>query len=77
MQDSRVDETFAGNEDETEFGLHNYLGVAVHDSAGRVVGTVCVLDDRAREYSDAERAELNEVRAEVEKIVATNTDALG
>ncbi|HKV18833.1 MAG TPA: GAF domain-containing protein [Mycobacterium sp.] len=77
VQDSRVDETFAGNEDETEFGLHNYLGVAVHDSAGRVVGTVCVLDDQAREYSDAERAELDEVRAEVEKIVATNTDALG
>lgn len=75
--DSREDATFAGNEDETEFGLHNYLGVAVHDGDGRVVGTVCVLDDTARDYSEDERAELNRVRDEVEKIVASNTDALG
>lgn len=77
VRDSREDATFAGNEDETEFGLHNYLGVAVHDSAGRVVGTVCVLDDSAREYTVEERAELDRVRQEVEGIVATNPDALG
>lgn len=77
VQDSRTDETFAGNEDETEFGLHNYLGVAVHDGAGRVVGTVCVLDDTAREYSDEERAELERVRADVESIVTKDTGALG
>jgi GAF domain-containing protein len=77
VRDSREDATFAGNEDETEFGLHNYLGVAVHDGDGRVVGTVCVLDDTARDYSEEERAELNRVRDEVEKIVASNTDALG
>jgi len=77
VQDSRENETFAGNEDETEFGLHNYLGVAVHDGDGRVVGTVCVLDDTAREYSEEERAELDRVRADVEQIVATRPDALG
>jgi len=77
VRDSRLDPTFAGNEDETEFGLHNYLGVAVHDSQGRVVGTVCVLDDTAREYSDSERAELDSVRADVEQIVAADTTALG
>ena len=77
VQDSRVDETFAGNEDETEFGLHNYLGVPVRDGEGRVVGTVCVLDDTAREYSEAERAALEQVRADVEKIVAEDTGALG
>lgn len=77
VQDSRLDQTFAGNEDETEFGLHNYFGVAVHDSTGRVVGTVCVLDDKAREYSEDERAELEQVRAGVEKIIATDTTALG
>lgn len=27
VRDSRDDATFAGNEDETEFGLHNYLGI--------------------------------------------------
>jgi GAF domain-containing protein len=77
VQDSRTDETFAGNEDETEFGLHNYLGVAVHDGEGRVVGTVCVLDDTAREYSEQERAELERVRADVESIVAKDAGALG
>lgn len=77
VRDSRTDDTFAGNEDETEFGLHNYLGVAVHDGAGRVVGTVCVLDDTAREYSEQERAELERVRADVESIVAKDTGALG
>ncbi|QEM46925.1 GAF domain-containing protein [Mycolicibacterium grossiae] len=77
VKDSRADETFAGNEDETEFGLSNYLGMAVHDSTGRVVGTVCVLDDSAREYSDEERAELAAVRKKVEDIVARDGDALG
>lgn len=77
VRDSRQDEVFAGNEDETEFGLHNYLGVAVHDRDGRVVGTVCVLDDVARDYTGAERAELDRVRDEVERIVAEDPDALG
>lgn len=49
----------------------------MHDGAGRVVGTVCVLDDTAREYSEAERAELERVRAEVETIVAKDAGALG
>ncbi len=77
VQDSRQDQTFAGNEDETEFGLHNYLGVAVHNKSGRVVGTVCVLDDSAREYSEDERAELDRVRTDVERIVAADAHALG
>jgi hypothetical protein len=47
VRDSRTDPTFAGNEDEVEFGLHNDLGLAVHDQSGKVVGTVCVLDDTA------------------------------
>ncbi|TPG37204.1 GAF domain-containing protein [Mycolicibacterium hodleri] len=76
VRDSRQDPTFAGNEDEVEFGLHNYLGLAVHDPAGRVVGTVCVLDDSAREYSDEQRAELAELRAEVETIVRRDDTAL-
>lgn len=77
VKDSRRDETFAGNEDETEFGLHNYLGMAVHDGTGRVVGTVCVLNDTAREYTEQERAELDAVRKKVEDIVARDGDALG
>ena len=48
-----------------EFGLHNYLGLAVHDGAGNAVGTVCVLDDSARDFTDEQRAELDGLRAEV------------
>jgi GAF domain-containing protein len=77
VRDSREDATFAGNEDETEFGLHNYLGLAVHDANGAVVGTVCVLDDAARDYTDEQRAELGRLRAEVETIVRQDGNALG
>ena len=72
-----TDATFAGNEDETEFGLHNYLGLAVHDSDGTVVGTVCVLDASPRDYTDEQRAELDRLRFEVEKIVRQDGAALG
>jgi hypothetical protein len=76
VPDSRTDATFAGNEDETEFGLHNYLGLAVHDSAGAVVGTVCVLDDHVREYTDEQRAELDRLRTDVEAVLERDSGAL-
>lgn len=57
--------------------LSNYLGLAVHDSSGNVVGTVCVLDDAARDYTDDERRQLEELRAEVEQIVSRDDTALG
>jgi GAF domain-containing protein len=77
VRDSRTDDTFAGNEDETEFGLLNYLGLAVHNATGDVIGTVCVLDDTARDYTEEQRRELETLRAEVEAIVGTNGNALG
>lgn len=76
VKDSREDAVFAGNEDEVEFGLHNYLGLPVHDASGAVVGTVCVLDDSARDYSDADLAALKDLRGEVEGIVAGDSSAL-
>jgi len=77
VRDSRADSTFAGNEDETEFGLHNYLGLPVRDAAGTVVGTVCVLDDSPRDYTDEQRAEIALLRAEVEEIAQQDGTALG
>lgn len=77
VRDSRQDSTFAGNEDEGDYGLSNYFGLAVHDGSGNVVGTVCVLDDTARDYSDDERRQVEQLRAEVEQIVARNDTALG
>jgi GAF domain-containing protein len=76
VRDSRVDATFAGNEDEVEFGLHNYLGVPVHDGSGNVVGTVCVLDDSERDYTDEEREQLSALAGRVEQIVKDDGNAL-
>jgi GAF domain-containing protein len=76
VHDSREDATFAGNEDETEFGLRNYYGLAVHDSTGEVVGTVCVLDDHARAYTDEQRGELRRLRNEIETVVSRDGTAL-
>ncbi|MFE9581034.1 GAF domain-containing protein [Nocardia sp. NPDC006044] len=70
VRDSRSDPSFAGNEDEVEFGLVNYLGLAVHNPDGSVYGTVCVLDDHVRDYSPAERAQLAELRAAAERTLA-------
>jgi GAF domain-containing protein len=77
IRDSRTDATFAGNEDEAEFGLSNYLGVPVHDPAGNVVGTVCVLDDTTRDYSDDQLRALKAIRSDVEQIVSRDGTALG
>ncbi|KAA0108101.1 GAF domain-containing protein [Mycolicibacterium sp. P1-5] len=77
VRDSRQDATFAGNEDEVEFGLHNYLGVPVHDGSGHVVGTVCVLDDTAHDYTDDQRAQLSSLAADVERIIERDRGALG
>ncbi|MGH3638432.1 MAG: GAF domain-containing protein [Mycobacterium sp.] len=76
VRDSREDPRFAGNEDEAEFGLSNYLGMAVHDARGRVVGTVCVLDDHARHYDDDDRTALHRLRAAVESVVQRDESAL-
>ena len=76
VRDSRTDAVFAGNEDETEFGLHNYLGLPVHDAEGNVIGTVCALDDTARDYTEEEQQKLAELRSDVEAIVRDNPDAL-
>jgi GAF domain-containing protein len=77
VEDSRADPHFAGNEDETEFGLSNYLGMAVHDAHGTVVGTVCVLDDHARHYDADDREALDRLRTEVEAAIVRNPAALG
>jgi signal transduction protein with GAF and PtsI domain len=77
VRDSRQDPTFAGNEDEVEFGMHNYLGLPVHDPAGNVVGTVCVLDDAARDYSEEQRGELEKLRSDVESAISADPSALG
>jgi GAF domain-containing protein len=62
VRDSRVDPQWRGNEDEVEFGLHNYLGLPLHDGDGQVYGTVCVLDNQVRDYSAEEQAAVAALR---------------
>lgn len=76
VPDSRQHEVFSGNEDEVNFGLVNYLGVPVHDDEGTVVGTVCVLDDHPREYTDDDHDELRRLRSDVEILVRTDRAVL-
>ncbi|MGY4708821.1 hypothetical protein ACXDF8_04520 [Mycolicibacterium sp. CBM1] len=48
----------------------------MHDAAGTVVGTVCVLDDSPREYTDDQRAQLVAFAGEVERIIEGGGNAL-
>jgi GAF domain-containing protein len=76
VRDSRADATFAGNEDETAFGLSNYLGLAVRNADGHVVGTVCVLNDHSRDCDATAHRELDTLRGSVEAILGGDDTAL-
>lgn len=62
---------------DNSLGLTQLLGCRGARQRGSGGGTVCVLDDTAREYSEDERAELERVRADVEAIVEKDSGALG
>ena len=76
VRDSRADEISAGNEDETAFGLSNYLGAPVRNPDGNVVGTVCVLDDHSRDYDAGAHHELDTLRRSVEAVLRSDASAL-
>jgi GAF domain-containing protein len=76
VRDSRADEILEGNEDETAFGLSNYLGVPVRNPDGNVVGTVCVLDDHSRDYDAGAHHELDTLRRSVEAVLRSDASAL-
>lgn len=70
VKDSRLEADWAGNEDEVEFGLSNYLGYPVRGPDGEVYGTVCALHEDPKEYTASEQAALDEVRKKVEALLA-------
>ena len=76
VRDSRADARFAGNEDETAFGLSNYLGLPVRNPNGNVIGTVCVLDDHSRDYDATAHRELDTLRGSVEALLRGDDTAL-
>ncbi len=77
VRDSREDATFAGNEDEVEFGLHNYLGLPVHDGSGGWWARCACSRRHAREYTEEELAQLSALAGEVEGIIDSDGSALG
>ncbi len=44
-----------------DYGLRAYCGVPVRDEAGRVVGAICAVDGRVREWSEEDQALLAEL----------------
>jgi GAF domain-containing protein len=69
VKDSALEPEWNGNEDQVEFGLGNYLGYPIHDAEGKVFGTVCVLHNQARAYSSEEKAIIESLRDEAEKVL--------
>lgn len=69
VKDAALDPEWDGNEDQVEFGLGNYLGYPIHDANGNVFGTVCVLHNQARDYSDADKAIIEGLRDQAEQVL--------
>lgn len=69
VRDSRNEAEWSGNEDEVEFGLFNYLGYPLKDADGSIYGTVCVLDNEARDYSEEERRKVEALRDRAQNLL--------
>nr|WP_042179683.1 GAF domain-containing protein [Kibdelosporangium sp. MJ126-NF4]CEL13963.1 GGDEF family protein VCA0785 [imported], putative [Kibdelosporangium sp. MJ126-NF4]CTQ88332.1 GGDEF family protein VCA0785 [imported], putative [Kibdelosporangium sp. MJ126-NF4] len=67
VRDSRDDPEFAGNEDEVEFGLVNYVGIPLTADDGTVIGTVCALHDTPRDYSAEDIGALERLRDQAQR----------
>jgi len=76
VKDSASDPEWNGNEDQVEFGLGNYLGYPIHDAEGNVFGTVCVLHNQARDYSDVDKAIIEKLRDDAEQVIQPSAKLL-
>jgi len=68
VQDASLDAEWKDNEDLTEFGLGTYLGVPIEKN-GKVVGTVCALNNESIDFHNTEYNvldELKKVKSEIE-----------
>lgn len=54
IEDARNDPSLADNLAVTQVGMVAYLGAPLIDEHGHALGTVCVLDDRPRAWTDAD-----------------------
>ncbi|SHN14277.1 PAS domain-containing protein [Cryptosporangium aurantiacum] len=54
-----------------EYGIRAFLGIPLRDATGRPVGSLTVLDTRARPWTDAHRSALTELAVLVDQVPAT------
>ncbi|MFW6103314.1 MAG: GAF domain-containing sensor histidine kinase, partial [Chloroflexota bacterium] len=66
VEDGRGSEWWAGNVD-VERGMVSYMGLPLFWPDGQVFGTICVLDKRARGYTETHEALLEQLQRSAEK----------
>lgn len=65
--DSRSDSRVMDNPAVSEFGVISYLGVPIHDPSGRAIGSLCVFNGVARNWTQDEQAMIEELAAVVDE----------
>jgi GAF domain-containing protein len=65
VSDAREDPLLRANRAVTDLGVVAYLGIPIVDDAGAVLGSFCVVDHRPRDWSEAQRAVMEKLAAEV------------
>lgn len=69
--DAAQDPAYADTPARATLGITSYVGVPVHDSEGRVIGTMCGVDRRSIPVSD----EVHDVLGGLAQVVAAHVDA--
>ena len=77
VEDVREDERFADDPLVLEKGLRFYAGAPLRTSSGVVVGALCVIDTKPRDFSEADRLRLQATADELMADIERRTVAMG
>jgi GAF domain-containing protein len=75
VADAREDPRLRGNPGVVENGIIAYLGVPLVDAAEHTLGTLCVIDSRPRQWSDAEVETVRELARTVMSTIVLRASA--
>ena len=73
VSDAREDAVLRDNLAVTELDVIAYLGVPVRDADGHVLGSLCAIESKPREWTDEEQALLSDISAGVNSELALRT----
>ena len=77
VEDARTDERFHDNPGVVgAYGIRAYAGSPLHAPGGERIGTLCIMDDRVRVFTDKEMQSLRMLSAVVEDLLCRSDDAL-